>query len=235
MNILPTIEVPTYTTKIPSTGQTINYRPYLVKEEKILLIALESEDYNQVIDAINDIVITCLDNKFKLDDLTVFDIEYLFIKIRAKAVGETTKIGYRCETEGCEEITEVNVNFDDVVVSGLDDIKKQYDLGNGLIIDMALPKASGVHSLTDVEPDDIVITSVANLIETIYHNEEIYDATKIPLPEVIEFLGNLNTTQFNPLLDSVLTIPHIEYDVKWKCKCGTDNEINYSSLSDFFT
>lgn len=235
MNILPKIDVPTYSTTIPSTGKKIAYRPYLVKEEKVLLIALESNDNNQISGAINNIVLECTDNKVSLDDLTVFDLEFLFIKIRSKSVGETTDLEFICGAEGCDQTTRIKVDFNDIRVEGLEKEKLRHDLGNGLIIDMKYPDAKSKDLLNDVDDNDILVTSVAGLIKTIYYNDEIFNAKEVSLEEKIEFLGNLNTAQFAPLLNSVITMPHIQYDVKWKCKCGEENELRYTSLADFFT
>jgi len=234
MNILPKIEVPQYSTKIPSSNKTITYRPYLVKEEKVLLIALESEDYEQISNAINNIVLECTNNTISLDELTIFDIEYLFVKIRAKAVGETIDLTYKCQAEECEKTKEIKVNFDDVKVVGLEETNMRHDLGNGLIIDLKYPSVSSKDALKDVDDEDIIIYSVANLIDTIYHGDESYSSKDISIDEIVEFLGNMNTTQFNPLLGSIVTMPHIEYNIEWKCTCGHDNKISYASLADFF-
>ena len=233
MNILPTIEVPEYSLVVPSSNKNIKYRPYLVKEEKILLIALESKDETQIENAINNIVLSCTQN-ITLDDLTVFDLEYIFVKIRAISVGETAELGYKCGAEGCDIVTNVKVNFNDIKVVGLEDNNMRHDLGDGLIIDFKYPSIADKEIFKDIDDDDIIITSVANSIDTIYYGDEIYNTKTIELSEVIEFLGNLNTTQFNPLLAGVLTMPHINYDIKWVCKCGEENQISYNSLSDFF-
>ncbi len=234
MNILPTIELPQYNLKVPSSGKNITYRPYLVKEEKILLMALESNDSTQIVDAINNIVLECTQGNIQLDDLTIFDVEYIFIKIRAKSVGETIEMEYYCTDENCKETTPVKVNFDNVEVVGLENNDMRYDLGNKLIIDLKYPSSNSRQTLEGVDDKDIIVTSVANMIKTIYYGDDIYDATNISLDEIVEFLGNLNITQFNPLIGAAISIPHINYDIEWKCKCGFENKISYTSLRDFF-
>ena len=111
---LPIIETPKYETTVPSTGKKVQYRPYLVKEEKILMIAMESEDQTQIIRAMKDVIKACTFDKVEPDKLCTFDIEYLFLKLRAKSVGEISKVGLKCEK--CSKPTDVNINLDDIEI-----------------------------------------------------------------------------------------------------------------------
>jgi hypothetical protein len=206
----------------------------LVKEEKVLLLALESEDPDQIENAINATVLNCIPDNIKLEDLTIFDLEYIFVKIRAKSVGETSDLTYTCLKEDCEEKTKVKVNFDDIKVINLNESDMRKDLGDQLIIDLKYPSVGDRQKFENIKDEDILVTSVALSIKTIYYKDEIYDTNTISLEEVIEFLGNMNTNQFNPLLASLLSTPHINYDIEWKCKCGEENKIGYNSLADFF-
>jgi hypothetical protein len=235
MNILPTIAVPTYTLELPSTKKPIEYRPYLVKEEKILLMALESEDGEQMQKAISEIVKTCLITSVNYDELTMYDVEYIFITIRSKSVGETSNIMVHCDNIECENIRKYTVNFDDIVIANEKEKKMQFDLGGGIIIDMRHPRMGDKKILAEIPEEDIIIATVAAGIETIYHHEEVHDTTNLPLEEVVDFLGNMNTQQFGPLLDVILDQPFVQYTDNWKCsKCGHDNTVEYNGLIDFF-
>jgi hypothetical protein len=235
MNILPAIEVPTYTLELPSTKQLITYRPYLVREEKVLLIALETEDPDAMQLAIGDIVKGCIISDIKFNELTMYDVEYLFLMIRAKSVGEKATVFAGCDAEECEEVAKLEVDFMDIVIANNNDDKQfRYDLGGGIIIDMGHPNMGDKALLKGIPEDDIVISTVASSIDTIYYNDEVYTVSTIPLEEVVEFLGSMNTKQFGPLLDVVLDQPYVQYKKDWKCKCGYENHVEYNGLVDFF-
>lgn len=235
MTILPKIDVPTYQLKIPTTGKTIQYRPYLVKEEKILLIALEADDNNQIETAIIDVVQTCVGDTVNVRDLCMADLEYIFLKIRAVSVGEKTKIISTCSAENCNEEATLTIDLDKLEVSIPDNKDLRFDLGDNLIIDMKYPSISDRSILQSIDDDDIVVNTVAVSLKTIYYGEDIYDMSTVSHEEAVEFLGNLNVSQFAPLLDSLFKQPSVTYKTNWKCnECGNDNKIEYKGLIDFF-
>jgi rubrerythrin len=198
------------------------------------MIALESEDSDQIENAIIKIVNTCIIDEINTNDLSMVDIEYLFLKIRSKSVGETINIIDPCANEECDEEAKVKINLEDIVIENKD-INNRIDLGDNLIIDMKTPTVKDREQLKNIEDDDTIIATVAASLETIYYGEDIYDMNTVPLNDTIEFLGNLNTKQFAPLLENLFEQPYVTYKNKWTCKkCGHVNERNYNGLIDFF-
>ena len=231
---LPQLNVPKYTLKVPSTGQQVNYRPYLVKEEKILMIATESQDESQMINAIKDLITGCTDGQVQIDKLPMFDLEYIFTKIRTKAVGETTKIKVPCEE--CETSVEVEVDLDiGLKVSEGRDKKIELTDDTGLI--MKYPSVIDYQDITNSDDAEIdkVFKLISRSIETIYAGDEVFDASTHSEKELISFIESLNSAQFVIVKDFFDNMPQASIDVEYKChSCGHDHTIELKGLSNFF-
>lgn len=235
MNILPKISVPEYNLVIPSTKETVGFRPYLVKEEKILLIASESEDTTQISKALIDIVGECLINYHgDISNLTNCDIEYIFLQLRAKSVGESVDIIKICED--CEHHNEVSINLTNVKVMNNDEKDNQVKISDDLILELNYPT---VGNSIDFNPDDsdteVLIKSVATSLDTIFYGEETYRAADAPFKERIEFIEGLSTNQFQIAVDYLLNAPYVIYEDEYTCtKCGKKHKYSYTGLIDFF-
>ena len=233
--MLPKLVTPKYDMIVPSTGETVTYRPYVVKEEKILLIAFESQDETQIEKSVLDIIKTCIESKIDLNKLTTFDIEFMFVTLRSKSVGEGIKLNMPCEE--CEHTNEVKINLDELNVANLDEeIDKHVKLTDDISVDlkwMAMnDRLSGEELKTET---DAVINLVAKSIETIYSGEEIHSTKDVTKKEVVEFVESLNTDQFQSITEVIGKSPYLNYTMKFDCdKCGHSHERELNGLADFF-
>jgi len=231
--MLPKLATPKYDMIVPSTGESITYRPYVVKEEKLLLIAMESQDDKQIEQAISDIIRSCLDN-VKIEDLTGFDIEFIFLTLRARSVGEGVELFIPCSE--CEEKNEVKINLDKLEMKNLDfnDKELQLKIDENITIELRWPTMSD-RSVEVETGTEILIHMVAKSINTIYYGEEIHSTKDVLFEEVLEFVESLSSEQFSKIMTLLLKTPYVSYDIKFTCKkCGHKNERELKGLADFF-
>ena len=231
--MLPKIATPKYDMIVPSTGKTITYRPYVVKEEKLLLIALESQDEKQVEQAVNEIIESCLDN-VNTQDLTAFDVEFIFLTLRSRSVGEGIELGITCSK--CEESNPVKINLNELQVKNMDfdDKDLQLKLNDDITIELRWPTMSD-RSVKVETGTEVLIHMVAKSISTLYHGEEIHSMKDVPFTEVLEFVESLSSGQFNKIMELLVKTPYVSYDIKFTCKkCGEKNERELKGLADFF-
>ncbi len=233
MNTLPTLSVPKYSMNIPSTKENISYRPYLVREEKILMIALESEDGQSIESAIIDILSTCIDYKGDVKGLTSYDIEYMFLQLRSVSVGESIDILRRCVE--CDHANEVklDINKAKVIFEDQEDVIK---LSDDLSLELKYPSINSKLTFDDSESDtEVLIRSAANVLTTIYHGEDVYDARDVSLQERQTFIEGLSNIQFEQVIDYLMNAPYVYYEDVFTCtKCGHKEEFSYTGLIDFF-
>lgn len=232
---LPLLVTPEFTTKIPSTGQEIEYRPFLVKEEKILFMALESGEQKDIIKAVKNTLKSCILSDIKFDKLTYFDLEYLFLQLRGKSVGEFLefKIGHADDTE-CKHKTEVSINLEDVQIEGLENIVDKIQLNDELGMKMRYPGIDTFGQM-DTENDlDSIMELICSCVEFVYDQEEVYeDFTK---KELKEFIEQLSSKQFEELMNFFNTMPKLKKEITFKCsKCGEEENVTLEGLQDFFT
>lgn len=235
---LPKInDVPRYEITIPSTNKVVRFRPYLVKEEKILLLALESQDEKLISNTILDIVEGCLDGKVNKKELTSFDVEYLFTQIRAKSVGETSKLYFYCTREECDEENEVTVDLSKVTINVNQTINKVALKDNVVIEQKYVPyfdiiNSNILQSGSDVES---LYKLIAKSIVAVCTDDEKINTKDEPVEDLYEFINNLTSLQYESLKQFVNNAPAIEQHVRFKCsKCGHDNSIHLKGIKDFF-
>lgn len=236
---LPKIETPKYTAKIPSTGKTVQYRPYLVGEEKILMIAMESENQNQILQAIKDVVKACTFEKIDPDKLCTFDLEYLFLKLRSKAVGEVSKVGLKCEK--CDKATTVEINLEEVSVNTQDLPSNKIKLTDTIGVTLTWPRVKLIGQLDkaseDQKPVDGMMDVVISCIDNIYDDKKIYPAEEQSHEELIQFLDSLNQSQFSKIQEFIEKMPKLEHEVEFDCgnkDCKHHNKLVISGMSSFF-
>ena len=232
--MLPIIATPKYDMIVPSTGKSITYRPYVVKEEKILLIALESEDEKQIEKSIYSMIESCLDGKVNINDFTNFDIEFIFLTLRSMSVGEGIKLNIPCSS--CEEPNEVSVDLNKLEVKNNDFDKKdlQIKINDDITIDLRWPTMSD-RAVEITSGTEAVIHMVAKSIGTLYHGEDIISMSDTPFSEVLEFVESLSSAQFNQCMQVLVKTPYTGYDIKFTCKkCGHKNERELKGMADFF-
>ena len=237
--MLPKINTPTYELELPSTGQTIKYRPFLVKEEKLLLIALESEDTKQITTAIKAVIKNCIQTKnIKVENLPTFDIEYLFLNIRGKSVGEEIEVNIICPDD--EETTvPVKINVDDIKVQKNPDHNKQIKLDDTLMMDMKYPSLEQfIKNNFDISKQNTMEQSfelVASCIDKIYNEEEVWSANDVTSKELQEFLDQMNSSQFKQIEKFFETMPKLSHTIKVKNpNTKVESEVVLEGLSSFF-
>lgn len=230
---LPTLNTPTYNLTVPSTKQRIKYRPFVVKEEKVLLMALESEDDTQIAEALKSIITCCVTTKdFKFDKLATFDIEYIFLNIRAKSVGEMVDLIIVAPDDGETEVR-VSINIENVKVQFDKEHTNKIAIDDTLWVEMKYP---GLDSFTNSQEDiDDTFKFVANSIDKIYNEEDVWDSTTTTPEEFVQFLENMSSKQFNSVQKFFETMPSLKHEVKFT-NPNTKVESTYvvEGLANFF-
>ncbi len=236
---LPKIATPTYELELPSTGQTIQYRPFLVKEEKLLVLALEGEDVKEITTAIKNVIKSCIQTKgIKVDTLPTFDIEYLFLNIRGKSVGEDLEVKLLCPDDN-ETYVPVKVLIDDIKVVKSDDHTNKIKLDSNLMMEMKYPSlAEFIKNNFDFGQDasmDQSFDLIASCIDKIYNEEEVWAAADCTKKEITSFLDQMNSSQFKEIETFFETMPKLSHTVKLKNpKTKVESEVVLEGLSSFF-
>ena len=237
---LPKLNVPVYETILPSTEKVIKYRPFLVKEEKILLTALEDETGNSMTNAVKQIIGNCIQTKLDIDNLPTFDIEYLFLRLRSKSVSEIVTIGlkpYPCsENEGnlCEKTTEVKINLEEITVVKDEKHTNKIMLDDKVGVVMNYPNSS---SLENTEGDNFTIgmNLIKSSIKMIFTTEETYEKDSFTDEDLDEFIDSLNSSQFQKIREFFDTMPKLSHTVEYTCStCGEEKKTTLEGLNSFF-
>lgn len=237
---LPQIATPLFQLTLPSTGKEITYRPFLVKEEKLLLIAKEADDEESVMTAVLQIIESCTNGEVDINELASFDIEYLFLNIRAKSVGEEIELRYKhsggVNREGneCTVVTPVVINIDDVQVKNDDEHQEKIMLTDTIGVQMKYPKPKTFTKLMDGAIENVV-EAIADCIDFLFDEEQIYDDTTTSKEELIEFIETLSQEQLMKINKFFDTMPQLEHEVEYECTgCGQKDKVTLRGLSDFF-
>ena len=227
-----------FTMKIPSTGKRVKYRPYLVKEEKVLLQAFESGDIKTCLEAMVDTLDACIDPKQKVDvgDLATFDIEYMFTQVRAKSVGETSTILIKCKD--CEEQHPYMIELDDLEVE-MEKNENIIQVNDDISVEMKYPTYRGFidQDLGDITEDnsDAMFQVLATSVAAILTAEDRIDATQEDPKDVVDFLESMTAGQLKKVTAFLEELPSMRHLAKFNCKnCGADNELELKGLADFF-
>lgn len=235
---LPKISTPTYELEVPSLKKTVKYRPFLVKEEKVLIIAMESEDSKQIGAAVKDVISNCILTKgIKVDDLATFDIEYLFLNIRGKSVGETVDVLVTCPDDGTTQVP-VSINLDEIKVQTSSDHSRDIVLDDALTLRMRYPSLNEFiknnFSSDDVSVDD-TFDLICSCIEQVYSEEESWNASDFSKKELIDFVEQLSSKQFKQIESFFETMPKLSHSIKLKNpNTKVESEVVLEGLSSFF-
>lgn len=236
---LPKIATPTYELELPSTGETIQYRPFLVKEEKVLVIALESEDTKQITTAIKSVIKNCVLTKgIKVEALPTFDIEYLFLNIRGKSVGEDLDVNIICPDDGVTEVA-VNINLDDIQVQKNDDHSNKIKLDDTLMMEMKYPSLEQFiknnFDFSDKNAMDQSFDMIVSCVDKIYSEDEVWSTADVTKKELNEFLESMNSSQFKDIEKFFETMPKLSHTIKIKNpKTKVESEVVLEGLASFF-
>jgi hypothetical protein len=236
---LPKIATPIYELEIPSLKKNIRYRPFLVKEEKILIIAMESEDPKQIGNAVKTVISNCILSKgIKTDDLSTFDIEYLFLNIRGKSVGESVDVLVTCPDDGTTQVP-VSIGLDEIKIEVSEDHSRDIKLDDTLTMRMKYPSMNefiknNFNSDGGVSVDDS-FDLITSCIEQIYSEEESWSAKDCTKKELSEFLEQLNSKQFKEIEKFFETMPKLSHIIQLKNpNTGVESEVVLEGLSAFF-
>ena len=236
---LPKIATPTYELELPSTGKTISYRPFLVKEEKLLVLALESEDTKQITTAIKAVLKSCIQTKgIKVETLPTFDIEFLFLNIRGKSVGEVLEVNVICPDDE-ETQVKVNINLDDIQIEKSEDHNNQIRLDDQLMMEMKYPSLDEfIKNNFDFKNENALEQSfqlIASCIDKIYNEEEVWAAADFSKKEVNDFLEQMNSSQFKEIETFFETMPRLSHTINvTNPKTKVENEVVLEGLASFF-
>jgi hypothetical protein len=242
--MLPKIDVPIYETKLISNGQTIRYRPFLVKEQKLFLMAAESDDVNDTINAIKQVIQNCVLDDIDVENMATFDIEHLFIQLRARSVGEVVQLNYNCNNkvkdEEGEKICGGKVQFDlnvlEIQPTKNSEHSNKIAINNKMGIVMKYPTFKTVNKL-DVNSNDMeqILDVIIGCIDYIYDDEKLYYAKDSSKQELVEFIENLTQTELEKIQKFFDTLPKFKKDLHFKCgKCGYEEDILVEGIQNFF-
>ena len=236
---LPKIATPTYELELPSTGKTIQYRPFLVKEEKLLVIALESEDNKQITTAIKAVLKACVLTKgVKVESLPTFDIEYLFLNIRGKSVGEELDVNIICPDDETTEVG-VKIYLDDIQVQRDENHTNKIKLDDSLMMEMKYPSLDEFiksnFDFNDKNQMDQSFQLIASCIDKVYSEDEAWATADCTKREVNEFLESMNSNQFKEIETFFTTMPKLQHTINVKNpKTKVESEVVLEGLASFF-
>jgi len=235
---LPKIATPTYELVIPSTKKKIKYRPFLVKEEKVLIIAMESEDTTQIANAVKDVIKNCIITRgVKVEELSTFDIEYLFLNIRGKSVGEEVEVLVTCPDDGSTKVP-MNIVLDDIEIQYDDNHSPDIKLDDSLTLRMKYPSmdqfVKNNFAIDDVNVDE-TFDIITSCIEQVYNEEESWSSTDCTKKELRDFLDSLSSKQFKEIEKFFATMPKLSHTIQVKNpNTDVESEIVLEGLASFF-
>ena len=234
---LPKLITPTYELEIPSTDEKIKYRPFLVKEEKILMMAMESKAAADITQAVKDIVNECTFNKVNISNMPMFDVEYIFLQIRSKSVGEVSKLKLLCPDDG-KTYAEVELDLNEVKVQVGDNHTNKIELDNGMGMIMTYPtidsfKDSGLKDINASNMLEVISGCVLQIYEE--EGKKTYDSKDQTKKELSEFIEQLSTKQFKDVQKFFETMPKLKHEITiTNPKTKKDSKITLTGLNDFF-
>jgi len=234
---LPQVALPTYELTIPSNGKKVKFRPFVVKEEKLLLIALESQDERNIEDAVRQLLKGCIQSRIKIDELPIFDLEYIFLQIRAVSVGEIVEMNVTCKDDGQTQV-KYNINLADVQVNFPEGHSNKIELSDKMGIVMKYPSLKDFvkSSIAGIQPDATdVLSVVASCIDQIYDGDDVYDSSTTSKKEFVEFVENLTNSQFEELQKFFETAPTLSHTFSvTNPNTGEKSEFTIEGLASFF-
>ena len=224
---------PKYELIIPSLKKKVKFRPFLVKEEKVLMIAMESGDQKDALNAILDTISVCVQDKINLNTLTTFDVEYLFLQLRAKSIGETAKVNIKCTK--CGTPNTVSIKLDDINIE-LPEIENTVKLDEKVSVELQWPPFKGLTEVNTDNSTESAFEMIANCIKIIYTEDERINVSEVSKEEIKEFLESMNSEQFSKLRDYIDQLPKLKHDVAFCCKnCATSNNVTLEGVESFLS
>ena len=242
---LPKIDVPVYSTKLLSTGKTVKYRAFTVKEEKLFLMANESDDVDTVIDSIKQVLNNCIITKgVNVEELPLFDIEYLFLKLRAVSVGEVVNLRYKCnnilpkldgeEENKCNHIVEIDLNLNEITPDSVK-LEKTIEITETMGVTMKYPTFDLLKDFDVNQEVDSIIKMTVKCIDFIYDKDNIYYAKDAKEQELVDFVESMQSKDLEKIKDFFSSMPKLKKKLDFNCvKCGYKEEIELEGIQSFF-
>jgi len=243
---LPKIDVPTYETKLISSGKIVKYRPFLVKEQKLFLMAAQSTDEKETVDVVKQVLNNCILSEIDVDDLPTFDLEHLFMQLRARSVGEVVNLKYNCnniikddkgEEKVCGSLVKFDLNILDIKPTIDEKHSSKIEISDKLGIMMKYPTLSLINGVTNLKDEDIdtVLNVIVSCIDYIYDEDQMYYAKDSTREELLEFIENLQQEDMEKIQLFFSTMPKITKTLDFKCKkCGYEEEVTVQGIQNFF-
>jgi hypothetical protein len=234
---LPIINSIKYHLVVPSTSETIEFRPYTVREEKAILLASETGDSKAQMTAAKDLVVACTMGNVDVDKLSMFDFEYIFLKLRGKSVGETSNIGAKCSS--CSHSNEIIVDLDEVQVQGEIKPPQKFMISDDIGIMISYPEVSEVMkqliSTASKNEYEQSLALLISCIDSIFDSEQVYEKSEHSPKEMIDFVERIPSTKFKALMEMMKEMPTLRHETDFKCQsCGAENKIILEGLQSFF-
>jgi len=235
---LPMNNTPVYQMEVPSTGKQINFRPFLVKDEKALLLAQQSENPMVMLTSLKDVIKSCVKEDIDTETLATFDIEYIFTQLRAKSVGEIIDLTLKCDT--CEDpkaVATINIDLTKLHVDGLKEHSNNIKLFDDVGVIMKYPTIDVIEKIDNVDDSNLdeVFNIMIDCIDSIYNTEEVFHSKEQSHEEMVEFLNNLSSDQFMKIRQFFETMPRLKYDIEYKCPvCQKEHKKVLEGLQSFF-
>jgi len=231
---LPKIAAPQYELTVPSTEETIKFRPFLVKEEKLLLLANESDENNEMINAVRQIITNCTFEKLDIETLALFDLEYVFLKIRAKSVGEVVNLKLLCEDDG-ETYADVEINLDDVDIVWNDKHTNHIELTDDIGLMMRYPQFDLIDMGGQGGETEYIFKMIKSCINQVYEGDTIHERSDFTDKDLDAFIESLTSEHFQKLQTFFETMPRLKHDVKFKNpKTKKQNKMTLEGMQSFF-
>ena len=230
-------DVPRYEMTVPSTEEVVKFRPFLVKEQKVLLVAIESKDNKQILNSMLDSISSCVPN-IKLDSLATFDVDYMFTQVRSKSVGETSTILHACQN--CNEENEVKVRLDEIKVNIPENWKKttEIEISKDISVELKFPTYKDISYLNiddNASDAELLMDTVAACMKAVKTENEYILVKDEPKEEVEKFINSLTNQQLEKITNFASNAPKLSHTQNYECKkCKTENKIELSGLQDFF-
>lgn len=230
---LPSLAINKYELTVPSTEEVIEFRPFLVKEEKMLLVAQQTGEEKDIIRAVENIINECTFKKIDAKKLPIFDLEYIFIQLRAKSIGEVSTVSVTCPDDG-ETKVEVDINLEDVVCEKSEDHTNKIKLNDSVGVIMSYPRVNNVSGL-NMEDPNTGFEIIKNCIAQIYDDEQIYDKNDISKKDLEDFVNSMSHQQFMKLQEFFENMPKVRYRTKIKNpKTNVSSDLVIEGLQNFF-
>jgi hypothetical protein len=232
---LPILNSPRFEVELPISKKSVSYRPFLVKEEKVLLMALESGDQKQILRAMHDVIEACTNNEVKAKELPVAELEYLFLKLRAKSVGETSHIGLKCTS--CGTLNEMDIDLNSIEIDTSTVPNSKIMLTDTIGVMMKYPSSSDVIKNIDTKKSDVEnsYAVIIACLDKIFDTENVYDVATQTKQEVTDFIESLNKAQFEKIKVFFEGMPKLKKELHFDCeKCGTKNDTVLEGVESFF-